>query len=115
MLVVTEYRNHVAIVLGGIFVLSLFALLLVLVHASRTIRTYVQQSLEMWEGLITVASLLNDIDKLVVADAILFKPGVLEEEEYKVVKKQLQIGYEMPKHSQRDILIGGRDSCISAP
>jgi len=58
---------------------------------------------------------MNDIDKLVVADAILFKPGLLEEEEYKVVKKQLQIGYEMPKHSQRDILIGGRDSCISAP
>lgn len=44
---VTAYRNHAAFVVGGVSLLSMFALILVFVNTSRTIRHYVQQPLEM--------------------------------------------------------------------
>ncbi len=207
---VSEYRNHAAFVMAGIFVLSFFALILVLVNTSRTIRHYVQRPLEELVDdatlayknqqpvpveqfktrefsnvanefnllnseiiahqeelkdknlqllalndeiestlretvytmgvieeqrsketanhtkrvalysqllaqeiglseeqvdLITAASPLHDIGKLGVPDAILFKPGLLDDDERKVMENHPGIGYEMLKHSQRDILI----------
>lgn len=43
---VTEYRNQAAIVIAIILMISLFALLLVMVNTSRTIRAYVQVPLQ---------------------------------------------------------------------
>lgn len=207
---VTEYRNHAAIVIGGVSLLSLFALILVLVNTSRTIRNYVQHPLEMLVDnakqayhmqqpvavdqyktreftsvadefnlfnseviahqeelsvknemllklnneiestlretvytmgvieeqrsketanhtkrvalysqllaqklgmseedvdLITAASPLHDIGKLGVPDNILFKPGGFNPEERKVMENHPRIGFEMLKHSERDILV----------
>jgi len=207
---VSEYRNHAAFVLAGIFVLSSFALILVLVNTSRTIRHYVQRPLEelmddaalayknhqpvpaeqfktreftnvanefnslnseiivhqeqlqeknlqllalndeiestlretvytmgvieeqrsketanhtkrvslysqllakkigldeKQVDLITAASPLHDIGKLGVPDAILLKPGLLDDEERKLMENHPKIGHEMLKHSERDILI----------
>ena len=207
---VSEYRNHAAIVLAGIFVLSFFALILVLVNTSRTIRAYVQRPLEELMDdaalayknhqpvpaeqfntreftnvanefnslnseiiahqdelkdknlqllalndeiestlretvytmgvieeqrsketanhtkrvslysqllaqklglddeqvdLITAASPLHDIGKLGVPDAILLKPGLLDDAERMVMENHPRIGHEMLRHSQRKILI----------
>ena len=207
---VTEYRNHAAIVLGGVTVLSLIALLLVLVNTSHTIRSYVQRPLEMLVDnamtaykyqqpvpteqyetqeftnvanefnifnaeiianqeklrkkneelialndeiestlretvftmgvieeqrsketanhtrrvslysrllaeklclpqeqvdLIMAASPLHDIGKLGIPDDILFKPGLYNDEERKVMENHPIIGHEMLKHSKRDILM----------
>ncbi len=55
--------------------------------------------------LITVASPLHDIGKLGVPDEILFKLGELTAEERKVMEHHPTIGYEMLKHSKRDILM----------
>ena len=55
--------------------------------------------------LITAASPLHDIGKLGVPDEILFKPGELTELERKVMENHTTIGYEMLKHSKRDILM----------
>ena len=207
---VSEYRNHAATVLAGIFVLSVIALILVLVNTSRTIRAYVQRPLEELMDdaaqayknhqpvpaeqfktreftsvanefnllnseiiahqdklkdknqqllalndeiestlretvytmgvieeqrsketanhtkrvslysqllaqklgldeeqvdLITAASPLHDIGKLGVPDAILLKPGLLNDAERKVMENHPRIGHEMLKHSEREILI----------
>lgn len=207
---VTEYRNHAAIVIGGVSLLSLFALVLILINTSRTIRNYVQQPLEMLVDnameayhkqapvpvdqyktreftsvadefnffnseviahqeqlkaknqqlvelnneiestlretvytmgvieeqrsketanhtkrvtlysqllarklglpekdvdLITAASPLHDIGKLGVPDKILFKPGRFDPDERKVMENHPRIGFEMLRHSQRDILV----------
>ncbi len=207
---VSEYRNHAAAVMAGIFVLSSCALLLVLLNTSRTIRHYVQQPLEELMDdaalayknhqpvpveqfttreftnvanefnllnteivahqkqltdknrqllalndeiestlretvytmgvieeqrsketanhtkrvslysqllaqklglndeqvdLITAASPLHDIGKLGVPDAILLKPGLLDDDERKVMENHPQIGHEMLRHSKRAILI----------
>lgn len=206
---VTEYRNHAVIVIVGISIVSLFALLLVLVNTSRTIRNYVQLPLEQLlenavlayrkqhpvptdvfktqeftnvanefnvfnsqiishqkelseknqqlialndeiestlretvftmgvieeqrsketanhtrrvslysqllaqklglhedqVDLITAASPLHDIGKLGVPDDVLFKPAELTKTERKVMENHTTIGYEMLKHSKRDIL-----------
>ncbi len=54
--------------------------------------------------LITAASPLHDIGKLGVPDEILFKPGKLTDEEYKIMQNQTGIGYSMLQYSKRDIL-----------
>ena len=207
---VTEARNHAAVVMGGLFLISMVALGLVLINTSRTIRRYVQVPLEelienamdaykrqqpvetsrfstreftnvanefnMFNSeiiahqdmlrhknqellalndeiestlretvftmgvieeqrsketanhtkrvslysrllaekinlsekqieLITAASPLHDIGKLGVPDDILFKPGKLDADERKVMETHPTIGYEMLKHSTRDILV----------
>ncbi len=207
---VTEYRDHAAIVIGGISLLSMFALVLVLVNTSRTIKKYVQLPLEMLVDnatqayhkhqpvpvdqyktheftsvadefnlfnseiiahqaelnlknkqlldlndeiestlretiytmgvieerrsketanhtkrvtlysqilaqklglpesdidLLTAAAPLHDIGKLGVPDDILFKPGQFDPVERKVMENHSRIGYEMLKHSKRDILV----------
>lgn len=50
-----------------------------------------------------LASPMHDIGKIGIEDAILNKPGKLTKEEFEVMKGHPQIGYEMLKHSQRDI------------
>ncbi len=55
--------------------------------------------------LITAASPLHDIGKLGIPDEVLFKPGLLDAKERKVMENHPVIGYEMLKHSKRDILM----------
>jgi len=55
--------------------------------------------------LITAASPLHDIGKLGIPDEILFKPGLFNEDEHRIMENHPAIGYEMLQHSQRDILM----------
>lgn len=55
--------------------------------------------------LITAASPLHDIGKLGIPDEVLLKPGRFTDDERKVMMNHPAIGYEMLKHSRRDILV----------
>lgn len=55
-------------------------------------------------GLIEEASPLHDIGKVAVPDNILNKPDKLTNEEFEIIKKHSQDGYEMLKHSDRMLL-----------
>ncbi len=50
------------------------------------------------------ASPLHDIGKLAIPDSILKKCSPLDEREYEVIKSHPEIGYEMLRHSDREIL-----------
>ena len=50
------------------------------------------------------ASPMHDIGKIAIPDAILNKPGILNENEYKYMKRHAELGYEMLKHSDRILL-----------
>lgn len=54
--------------------------------------------------LIELASSVHDIGKIGIADAILNKPAKLTEEEFAVMKTHTTIGYEILKHSSRQVL-----------
>lgn len=54
--------------------------------------------------LLRMASPMHDIGKVATPDAILLKPGKLDEEEYKVMKDHAAIGYEVFRHSKRELL-----------
>lgn len=54
--------------------------------------------------LLKQASPMHDIGKVGIPDSILNKPGKLTEEEFEIMKTHAEIGYEMLKHSERDIL-----------
>lgn len=61
--------------------------------------------------LITAASPLHDIGKLGVSDDILYKPGRFTEEERRIMESHPLIGYEMFKHSERDVLVAAGIIC----
>jgi PAS domain S-box-containing protein len=50
------------------------------------------------------ASPMHDIGKVGIPDEILNKPGKLTPEEFTIMKTHAEIGYEMLKHSERDLL-----------
>jgi PAS domain S-box-containing protein len=54
--------------------------------------------------LIKFASPMHDIGKIGIPDAVLNKPGPLNDEEWAIIKEHPIIGYDMLKHSQREIL-----------
>lgn len=54
--------------------------------------------------LLRLASPMHDIGKVAIADNILNKPGKLTEDEFTIMKTHATLGYEMLKHSNRDIL-----------
>lgn len=54
--------------------------------------------------LIKQASPMHDIGKVGIPDAVLNKPGKLDEEEYGIMKTHAELGYNMLKHSERPIL-----------
>ncbi len=54
--------------------------------------------------LIELSSSLHDIGKIGIADAILNKPDKLTEEEFRVMKTHTTVGYEILKHSKREVL-----------
>ena len=54
--------------------------------------------------LLYSASPMHDIGKIGIPDSILLKPGKLEPDEYDVMKKHAQIGYDIMKKSTRPLL-----------
>lgn len=54
--------------------------------------------------LLRQASPMHDIGKVAIPDAILNKPGRLTAEEFEVMKTHAALGYEMLRHSQRELL-----------
>jgi len=55
-------------------------------------------------SLLKQASPMHDIGKVGISDSILNKPGKLTDEEFDIMKSHAEIGYEMFKHSKREIL-----------
>ena len=53
---------------------------------------------------LTVASPMHDIGKVGIPDNILNKPGKLTQEEWKIMQKHSEIGYELFKNSKRKLL-----------
>ena len=51
-----------------------------------------------------IAAPLHDIGKIAIPDSILNKPGKLDPDEWEIMKKHAQIGYEILAESQLDIL-----------
>jgi PAS domain S-box-containing protein len=54
--------------------------------------------------LLKEASPMHDIGKVGIPDHILNKPGKLTPEEFEIMKTHSELGYEMLKHSEREIL-----------
>ena len=54
--------------------------------------------------LIKQASPMHDVGKIAIPDAILNKPGRLDQEEREVMNTHARIGYEMLKYSNRELL-----------
>ncbi len=54
--------------------------------------------------LLKEASPMHDIGKIAIPDAVLKKPGILNDEERKVMDSHAQLGYEMLHHSERPLM-----------
>ena len=54
--------------------------------------------------LLKMASPMHDIGKVGIPDSILNKPGKLTDDEWKIMKTHSALGYQMLKHSKREIL-----------
>lgn len=54
--------------------------------------------------LIKHASPMHDIGKIGIPDAVLNKPGPLNDEEWEIIKTHSSIGYDMLKSSKRELL-----------
>ena len=61
--------------------------------------------------ILRLASPMHDVGKVGIPDAILFKPEKLSREEYQTIRYHTQIGYEILKNSNREIM---RAAVISA-
>ena len=53
---------------------------------------------------LTIASPMHDIGKVAIPDNILHKKGKLSESEWKIMKTHTEIGYELFRNSQRELL-----------
>jgi response regulator RpfG family c-di-GMP phosphodiesterase len=51
-----------------------------------------------------LAASMHDLGKLAIDDSILNKPGKLSEQEFDIMKQHCVFGYEILKHSQRELL-----------
>lgn len=54
--------------------------------------------------LLVTAAPLHDIGKIGIPDSILLKPAPLDDEERAIIKMHTTMGYDILKHSQRDVL-----------
>ena len=54
--------------------------------------------------LLKEASPMHDIGKVAIPDFVLNKPGILTPEEFEIMKTHAQLGYDMLKHSKRELL-----------
>lgn len=59
---------------------------------------------DMQARLLELASPMHDIGKVAIPDTILLKPSPLSKEEFNLMKTHTTIGYNVFKHSQRDLL-----------
>lgn len=57
--------------------------------------------------MVRMATPIHDLGKLAIPDAILNKPGKLTDDEFVIMKKHAEYGYEMLKNSHRPILKNG--------
>lgn len=55
-------------------------------------------------NILEQASPMHDIGKVAIADSILNKPAKLTKDEFELMKKHAEIGYEMLNHSSRPLL-----------
>ncbi len=55
--------------------------------------------------IIRLASPMHDIGKIGIPDAILKKPGKLTAEEFEIMKQHAEIGYNVFKHSKREMMV----------
>ena len=55
-------------------------------------------------ALLKEASPMHDIGKVAIPDFVLNKPSILTPEEFEIMKTHAQLGYDMLKHSQRELL-----------
>jgi len=55
-------------------------------------------------NLLKEASPMHDIGKVGIPDSVLKKPATLDSEEWQVMKTHAELGYDMLKHSNRNIL-----------
>ena len=56
-----------------------------------------------------VASLLHDVGKIGIPDAILLKPGALSREEFEIIKTHADIGYRILEDSRSELLLLGAE------
>lgn len=54
--------------------------------------------------LLITAAPLHDIGKIGIPDSVLLKPGLLSDEERILMKTHASLGYDILKHSERDVL-----------
>ena len=54
--------------------------------------------------IITIAAPIHDIGKVAIPDNILNKPAKLTEQEFEVMKKHVEFGFSILKHSNREII-----------
>lgn len=59
---------------------------------------------ELEIDLLTTAAPLHDIGKIGIPDSILLKPGKLNKEERAIIEMHVTIGYDILKHSERNVL-----------
>lgn len=62
--------------------------------------------------LIRITSLMHDVGKIGIPDAILFKPGQLTSEEFAVMKMHTEIGFKILSESEESILAMAADIAI---
>ncbi len=69
-------------------------------HSNRVAKycKLIAQELKMSDneiGILHEAAILHDIGKIAIPDSILLKPGKLDELEYEIIKKHVEIGYDV--------------------
>ncbi|KPA16132.1 response regulator receiver modulated metal dependent phosphohydrolase [Candidatus Magnetomorum sp. HK-1] len=62
--------------------------------------------------LIRLASPMHDVGKIGIPDTILNKPGKLTKEEFEIIKTHTLIGYDILKHSDREIMRAAADIAL---
>ena len=62
--------------------------------------------------LLKTASPLHDIGKIAIADSILLKNGPLTDNEREIMKSHSTLGYEMLKHSERNVFKAAADIAL---
>jgi len=72
-------------------------------HYSKLLAKLYGLNRETCELLFTVSP-MHDIGKIGIPDSILKKPGKLTESEFEIMKTHTTLGYDMLKHSTRDII-----------
>jgi len=62
--------------------------------------------------LVRLASPMHDVGKIGIPDTILNKPGRLTQEEFEIIKTHTLIGYDILKHSDREIMRAAADIAL---